>query len=195
MTTGDDLLIGPAIEAAVEKARPRLVRWLANVMDSVETEDDLQVTLTMVRTAGGEREIASYVHELDQLPEETIAELLLAAVEDLDLAAAAAGTVFYTVQIGGKPGRVNFNLPAHPSELAREADLSPTVEATTADRPFQIVVPMSAVECVMLEDVARRAGTTTTDALRELLRREHARSSARTEPAHPRARPSRRSKI
>lgn len=133
--TMDPMLIGDANTfPGVDKARPRLISWLNKIVDSLEQEAAINLTLAQVTSLAGEKSVAELTHDLDAPVPETVEEILNAAIDDMDTGRFLT-RVSYTVRVDGREDRINF-----PLEMTRRRgtsdehrrDYFPDVQGLTA---------------------------------------------------------------
>ena len=113
------MLIGDANTfPGVDKARPRLIAWLNKIVDNLEQEAAINLTLAQVTSLAGEKSVAELTHDLDAPIPETIEEVLNAAIEDMDTGRFLT-RVSYTLRVDGREDRINF-----PLEMTRRRETS-----------------------------------------------------------------------
>ena len=97
----------------VDRARMRLVPWFRRVVDSVEQEVPLDVTLCQVAHAAGQQPVTTIPYEFDTPVEKAINELLMIAVDDMMEAEFRGAKITYSIIVelqNGKIEKSNFVL-------------------------------------------------------------------------------------
>ena len=137
----DDMLIGSDAHGGagsggstypgIEKIRPRLIRWLSQIVDSLENEEGhLNLSLFQVVSLSGEQGVSRHTHDVDQQVDETVEEVLASAISDVE-GVQYVTRVSYTVRVEGRQDRVNFTLEATNHQGAtdgRRPDYRPDME-------------------------------------------------------------------
>ena len=132
----------PILEASgtpIDRIKGRLVSWLKAQIDSPETQEPLQLTISQVAKYDGHKVIEGGEIDFDwskETPEQCAHEIIMAAIEDMD-SANFTSDVAYSVEVEGREGRHNFTLKASrragPSGTEmRGRDHHPTMEGLTA---------------------------------------------------------------
>ena len=97
----------------VDRARMKLVPWLAKIADSIEQESPLQVTLCQVAVGSGQQEVTTTLLDPDGSVQDTVDQLLDAAVQDMQEAHFSGNGVSYALVVtlqNGKSERYTFIL-------------------------------------------------------------------------------------
>lgn len=97
----------------VDAARRRLNPWLARIVDTVEQEAALDVTLCQVAHAAGQQQVTTIPHDFETPVTKTVDELLAIAVDDMHEASFRGTKVTYSLVVelqNGKTERCTFVL-------------------------------------------------------------------------------------